>query len=45
MFDQGATSLNVNAPKIKQRFEDFADICSEVASKRVEKDMEGVGYE
>lgn len=42
MFDQGATSLNVNAPKIKQRFEDFAEICGEVAAKRGEQDMENL---
>jgi|EP01049_Picozoa_sp_SAG25_P008705 Rab-like protein 5 len=41
-FDQGPTSLNVNAPKMKQRFEDFTEICSEVASKRSEQDLEAL---
>ena len=38
MYDQGFTSLNVNQPTIKQRFEDFAEICGEVAAKRGEQD-------
>jgi hypothetical protein len=40
--DQGPTSLNVNASKMKQRFEDFTGICSEVSSKRMEQELEGL---
>jgi hypothetical protein len=40
--DQGPTSLNVNASKMKQRFEDFTGICSEVSSKRTEQELEGL---
>ena len=43
MYDQGFTSLNVNQPTIKQRFEDFADIISQVAAQQGDKEMADLG--
>ena len=39
MFDVSATSLNVDPAAIKQKFEDFADIVSQIASTQGEKEL------
>eukprot|EP01051_Picozoa_sp_SAG22_P023701 SAG22_NODE_6233_length_882_cov_1.444444_1_plen_81_part_00 len=38
-FDVSATSLNVDPASIKQKFEDFADIVSQIASTQGEKEL------
>jgi hypothetical protein len=42
-YDQGPTSLNVNANIVRQRFEDFADIISQVSTRQGDDAMADLG--